>query len=175
MKQLNFSRRWPQVEPWLDHPDVKAALLFGLFVGNPKYRPDDPPWEEGRGPINGQRARQGKLSWYQPWGRCHSIAPFAWAVAQKLCPNLRWGFLTSEWHTVAVGLDGDEIELVADILLFKQRTAEQSVDFVKKQPWFVCFSPGEIFGPVAVEGWNMLKEVQSRGDTHRMVDVSLTN
>ena len=160
MRQLNFSRLWPRITPWLNLPDVQDALMFGLFCDNPKYRPGDPPWLEGRGPINGQRARPGKLSWFQPWGRCHSIAPFAWAVSQKLHPDLRWGFLSSEWHTVAVGLDGGEIKIVADILLFKQKSAEQSVEFVKQQPWSLYSSPGEIFGPAAAVGWEMFKEAR---------------
>jgi hypothetical protein len=130
----------------LNEPEIKLALHFGLIIQNPKhYRAGDPPWREGRGPINGQRARPGKLSWYQPWGRCHAIAPFAWAVAQRLYPKHAWAFLTSERHTVAVGLNAhDEIEMVADILLFKTLSAEQSVAFVNSDAASLCFNPGEL-------------------------------
>lgn len=146
MKTINFSRQWRRIEPWLNQKDVKLALAFGLFVQNPEYyRPSEPPWLVGRGPLNGQRARQGKLSWYQPWGRCHSIAPFSWAVSKNLYPQLTWGFLTSDRHTVAVGLNTqDEIRMVADILLFKTFTAEQSIEFVNGEPASLCFNPGEL-------------------------------
>src|SRR6185295_15084018 len=84
VRQLSFSRLWPKIVPYLGNLDVRCALEFGLFTENKNYLPGDPPWLEGRGPINGQRAKPGKLSWYQPWGRCHSIAPFAWAISKKL-------------------------------------------------------------------------------------------
>ena len=147
MKQINFSRQWRRIEPLLNDRDIKLALNFGLFCQNPKYRCGDPPWLEGRGLVNGQRVRTGKLSWYQPWGRCHAIAPFAWAVSKRLYPEWTWAFLTSEWHTVAVGLNvQDEIRMVADILLFKGRTAEQSLALVNGQPASLCFNPGELTG-----------------------------
>lgn len=146
MKQFNWSRNWKKVEPHLNDPDVRFALHLGLKILNPYYEPGQPPWEEGRGPLNGQRAIKNKLSWYQPWGRCHWIAPFAWAIGQKIYPNLKWGFLTGDLHTVAVGLENDEIEIVMDILLFKGRTAEDSIAQVKERPVYkLCFSIQELF------------------------------
>jgi hypothetical protein len=161
MKSINFARQWPRIEPLLNDREIKFALHFGLFIQNPEnYRAGDPPWLEGRGPLNGQRARQGKLSWYQPWGRCHAIAPFAWAVAKRLYPRHRWGFLSSERHTIAVGLNAhDEIKMVADILLFKSHNAEQSIAFVSSDAASLCFNPGELnTGQGWAETWEELSK-----------------
>jgi hypothetical protein len=159
MKQINFSRQWWRIEPWLNERDVALALEFGLAIQNPNYHRGDPPWLEGRGPIDGQRARPGKLSWYQPWGRCHAIAPFGWAVSKRLHPELTWGFLTSERHTVAVGLNADdEIKCVADILLFKMFTAIQSIDFVATHAPSLC--------------WNLLELVDAKGVAKQWANVS---
>lgn len=139
-KQFDFSRHWRRkVAPLLDCPDVALALTLGLKLYDPSYEHGDPPWEYGRGPINGQRAKEGCLSWYQPWGRCHYIAPFCWAVGRRLLPELEWGFLTSHWHSVVIGWDNDwrNPRWVLDILLFRDHTAEASVAFVKSQPWAV--------------------------------------
>jgi hypothetical protein len=101
------------------------------------YEDGDPPWLLGRGPLNGQRARFGCLSWYQPWGRCHHIAPFCWALGPKIYPGLNWGFLCGELHTVVIGFEEDwqKPQWVMDILLFKEKMAQQSIDFVKSRDW----------------------------------------
>ena len=144
MRQFNFARHWRNIEPHLEDRAVVIPLECGLKALNEDREWGDPPWLEGRGPLNGQRAYLGKLSYYQPWGRCHHIAPFAWAIGRILFPDLEWGFLTSEFHSVAVGLEGGDIEIVMDILNFKRMTAEESIDFVKKSEWKACFAIEEV-------------------------------
>ena len=107
-KQFDFARHWKaKIAPHLDDPDVVLALTFGMKLCDTNYRPGDPPWSCGRGPTNGQRAKKGCLSWYQPWGRCHYIAPFCWALGKKLFPELNWGFISSDLHTVVGGWSTD--------------------------------------------------------------------
>lgn len=144
--QFNWSRNWKKVAPHLSDKDVQFALILGLKLLNSYYEPGDPPWEEGRGIMNGQRAIKGKLSWYQPWGRCHHIAPFSWAIGKKVYPDLEWKFLTSDAHTVAVGMAGDDIKIVMDILLFRDYTAEQSITMVREGAnCKVCDTIQEVF------------------------------
>lgn len=138
MKQYDFSRNWrKRISPLLDKPEVVRALIMGMMLQGDDYKPGNPPWLHGRGPLNGQRAKEGCLSWYQPWGRCHFIAPFSWALGRELFPELRWGFITSDAHTVAIGYDGqwESPELVLDILLFRENTAQESLDFAKAHGW----------------------------------------
>lgn len=101
------------------------------------YAKGDPPWLCGRGQWNGQRVREGCLSWYQPWGRCHHIAPFCWALGHKLFPDLEWGFVSGEWHTVVIGWpdDTERPEWVMDILQFREWSAHESLDFAKQREW----------------------------------------
>lgn len=145
MEQFDWENNWSRVERYLEDADVQDALDFGMRHWSGTWRRGDPPWEIGRGPINGQEANPGELSWYQPYGRCHWISPFSWAIGQKLYPELKWGFLTSDVHTVAVGFNGEEIEVVMDILLFKMRSAEESIERAKGRPWVLCFTPEEVF------------------------------
>lgn len=137
-KQFDFGRHWRRkIVPHLDNPGVTFALMIGLKLFNPQYVPGDPPWECGRGPFNGQRARRGCLSWYQPWGGCHYIAPFCWALGRKLFPRHEWGFITCDLHTVVIGWTDDwqRPEWVMDIVLFKEKTAEESLAFAKSNDW----------------------------------------
>jgi hypothetical protein len=145
-KQFNFARHWKKkIAPLLNDLGVRALLMFGLVQYDPNYRDGHPPWRCGRGPWNGQRAREGCLSWYQPWGRCHFIAPFSWALARKLFPDLQWGFVTGDYHTVVIGWkDGWENPLwVMDILLFREKTAQQSLQFARAKRWTFCPSMAE--------------------------------
>ena len=77
------------------------------------------------------------LSWYQPWGRCHHIAPFCWAIGRKTYSALKWGFVSGEYHTVVVGYSSDwqEPAWLMDILLFRENTTAESLAFVKSQEW----------------------------------------
>jgi len=137
-KQFDFGRNWKKkITPVLDCPDVVTALTFGLKLYDLTYSDGDPPWEYGRGPLNGQRAKPGCLSWYQPWGRCHYIAPFCWALGKRLFPERQWGFMTGDLHTVVIGWaeNWEEPDWVMDILLFKTMTAEQSLAFAKSEGW----------------------------------------
>jgi hypothetical protein len=136
MKQFDFARNWrKKIVPILNTPSVENSLFAGMRLQGDGFVSGDPPWLHGRGPDNGQRAKKGCLSWYQPWGRCHSIAPFAWAIGMALEPNLTWGFFTGDFHTVAVGFEKDpeRPEVVMDILQFRRFTAEDSIAFVKEK------------------------------------------
>jgi hypothetical protein len=116
---------------------VVRALTFGMKLLDINYEVGDPPWRFGRGPWNGQRARQGCLSWYQPWGRCHYIAPFCWALGKKLYAELEWGFIAGKYHTVVVGWLGDwqEPEWVMDILNFRNMTVDESLELATCKKW----------------------------------------
>jgi len=138
VKQYNFSRKWrKEITPLLNDPDVLRPLHLGLGLLEEGYEPGTPPWHYGRGPLNGQRAREGCLSWYQPWGRCHHIAPFCWGLGKKLYPELTWGFITSQRHTVVIGYKGDwqKPEWIMDILLFRDHSAQDSFDFLMGEGW----------------------------------------
>ena len=142
-KQFNFARHWrKRIAPLLSDRQVVNALTLGMLLYDPTYNEGDPPWLIGRGPVNGQRVRQGCLSWYQPWGRCHHIAPFSWALGRKLYPDLNWGFVSGELHTVAVGYldDWNHPSWVIDILLFKEKDAKDSLDFAMQREWQFCDS-----------------------------------
>jgi hypothetical protein len=102
-RQYNFSRHWrKRIVPLLEHRGVLRVLTLGLKLHDIGYDQGDPPWLCGRGQWNGQRVKKGCLSWYQPWGRCHHIAPFCWALGKHLFPDLKWGFLSGELHTVVM-------------------------------------------------------------------------
>ena len=137
-KQFDFGRRWKHdISPLLCDCDVECCLTLGLKLFDPSFENGSPPWLVGRGPLNGQKAKEGCLSWYQPWGRCHYIAPFSWALGMRLYPSLKWGFLSGKFHTVVIGYEEcpNEYEWVLDILQFKERTADDSVSFVKSTEW----------------------------------------
>jgi hypothetical protein len=136
LKQFNFSRQWEStIVPHLDDPDVETALTLGLKLHDINYYQGAPPWLCGRGILNGQQATKGSLSWYQPWGRCHHIAPFCWALGQKIFPELKWGFVSGDKHTVVVGWSKDwqQPDLVMDFLFFQERSAQASLDFANRQ------------------------------------------
>lgn len=76
----------------------------------------------------------GKLSWYQPFGRCHFIAFFSMAIGVLNYPSLEWRFISGDLHTVPVGFDDDKNpRVVMDILLFDMNTAEESIAFAMKE------------------------------------------
>lgn len=127
--QFNFKEHWEEIKPHLNSKSVFFALEVGMKILNPKREIGEPPWLEG-GVGDGQEGVPGELSFYQPLGRCHWIAPFAWAIGKKLYPDLLWGFLTSQSHTVAVGLVDGEMKVVMDILNFDRMTAEESIELV---------------------------------------------
>lgn len=148
VRQFSFARHWRnKIAPLLGNPTVNKMLTLGLMQVDPNYKPGDPPWLVGRGPLNGQRARDGCLSWYQPLGCCHHIAPFSWALANLLYPDLSWGFATGELHTVVIGYDKlpETPKMVFDILLFKQMTAKQSLNFVFERNGMFCLTPRSYF------------------------------
>jgi hypothetical protein len=128
MKQFDFARRWKkELAPHLDDPNARWSLQLGLTFDR-DYREGDAPWMIGRlgsGPV----PKEGALSWYQPEGRAHRIAPFCWALARTAYPELEWGFVSGDRHTVIVGHRGDPDHpvWVMDILLFRDQTAEESL------------------------------------------------
>lgn len=154
-KQFDWEAEWGRVRPLTLDRYVDAWLVMGMMSHSPKWEPKDGPHSIGRGAINGRPTpAKGTLEWYQPSGRCHWIAPFSWAVGRKLYPSLRWGFYTAEYHTVAVGCTpGTEaVEVVMDILLFKNHTGQGSLDWVGKHPAIIRDKlPGARFA------WNPLK------------------
>ena len=77
---------------------------------------------------------KGKLSWYQPVGRCHWIVFFSYVIGMLNYPELRWDIVTGDIHTVAVGFDEEEnATFVMDILLFEGRTAEESLELTRME------------------------------------------
>lgn len=131
-KQFDFARHWrKRITPILDDPVVEASLTFGMRLLDRRYEPGVPPWMLGKG--CGQRISPNTVSWYQPLGRCHHIAPFCWALATKLYPKLRWGFLSGPMHTVVIGHESErrQPEWVCDILNFRELSARQSLRFAQ--------------------------------------------
>jgi hypothetical protein len=96
------------------------------------WKPGDAPSDYGA--IGSDRTVKGKLSWYQPLNRSHSIAFLSMAIGVLNYPDLDWRFLSGELHTVSVGYDvGGEARVVMDILLFDGFTAEQSLAHTRLQ------------------------------------------
>ncbi|APZ93291.1 hypothetical protein [Fuerstiella marisgermanici] len=138
MKRFDFAGRWRgQIVPHLNDQEVAFTLTWGMQLLRPDYEDGNPPWHCGRGLPNGRSPREGCLSWYQPVGRCHHIAPFCWAIGRKIYPQLNWGFVSGEHHTVVIGYKADwqEPEWLMDILLFREKTAIESLAFVKSREW----------------------------------------
>lgn len=127
--QFNWRRHWKwKVEPHLHKEAVQRSLDFGMRLYDQSWKRGDAPWVYGA--MDFKRRVTGKLSWYQPTGRCHFIAPFALALAVRIYPGFSWTILTSDRHTVPVGYDGHgNPRVVMDILLFDRFTAEQSMAF----------------------------------------------
>jgi hypothetical protein len=144
--QFDWSRHWKRkVEPHLDIPLVRASVEIGMEDYDPAWSWEDGPHAIGRGWLNGQRVVKNKLSWYQPWGRCHWISFFACAIGVLNYPELDWDFITGHCHTVPVGSRRGEHRVVMDILNFKRMTAEESIAFAH----FVPPNPRES----DMEGW----------------------
>jgi hypothetical protein len=134
-KQFDFARHWrKRITPVLSDPLVQASLTFGMRLLDRRYEPGVPPWMLGKG--CGQRINPNTVSWYQPMGRCHHIAPFVWAIATKLYPKLRWGFLSGPMHTVVIGSAADwkHPVWVMDILNFRECAARQSLRLAQVGP-----------------------------------------
>jgi hypothetical protein len=128
MTQFDWSRNWKKkVEPYLDIPLVRGSVEMGMKLFDVGWTWEDGPHVIGRGCINGQRVVPGKLSWYQPWGRCHWIAFFSCAIGVLNYPQLDWHVLSGVCHTVPVGSWNGENKVVMDILNFKMMNAEASI------------------------------------------------
>jgi hypothetical protein len=133
--QFDWSRRWKKnVEPYLGIPLVRASVELGMKDYEPTWTWEEGPHAIGRGDINGQRVTKNKLSWYQPWGRCHWISFFACGIGVLNYPELEWEFITGHCHTVPVGSRGGEHRVVMDILNFKMMTAERSIAHAQYLP-----------------------------------------
>lgn len=130
-KQFDFSRNWrKRIKPLLNDPLVEKSLALGMTFLDHRYRPGMPPCLFGR---LGHLGRPNTVSWYQPEGRCHHIAPFAWALGRRLYPTLNWGFLSGPLHTVVIGSKADwkHSEWVMDILNFRELSATQSLSLAQ--------------------------------------------
>lgn len=164
--QFDFRTNWPDIRRHLANPIVALWTTFGMKLENPGWTPEDGPFSVGRGPINGRPDPQpDTVEWYQPIGRCHSIAPFAWAVGRLLLPHLRWGFYTSDWHTVAVGCTPGTAtpEVVMDILLFETFTAGQSLRWVDSHP-------GDKDRNSTLTAWNPIKMYFPQREAAEIID-----
>ncbi|MFO0800195.1 MAG: hypothetical protein U0804_22235 [Gemmataceae bacterium] len=147
--QFDWSRRWKRdVVPHLNLSLVRASVEMGMKMYDPDWTWDDGPHAIGRGRWNGQRVFENKLSWYQPWGRCHWIGFFACAVGVLNYPDLDWQFVCGHCHTVPVGSRGGRPGVVMDILNFKGMTAEESLAHARYVP------PGQ--AAEAAPGWAKL-------------------
>jgi hypothetical protein len=126
--QFDWSRNWKKrVEPHLDKPLVRFSVETGMKTYDRTWTWEDGPHAVGRGRWNGQRVTKNKLSWYQPWGRCHWIAFFSCAIGVLNYPELDWHFISGHCHTVPVGSWKGENTVVMDILNFKMMNAEESI------------------------------------------------
>jgi hypothetical protein len=139
--QFNWGRNWKQrVEPHLKLLPVELSVQTGMELFDPCWKWEDGPHSIGCGGGNYQVVRKYKLSWYQPWARCHWISFFACAIGVLNYPDLDWDFISSDRHTVPVGSRDGEIKVVMDILNFKTMTAEESIAVAKGTPSYV-FDP----------------------------------
>jgi hypothetical protein len=107
---------------------------MGMTMYDPNWTWENGPHAIGRGDLNGQRVFKNKLSWYQPWGRCHWISFFACAIGVLNYPDLDWQFVSGHCHTVPVGCRGGEPLVVMDILQFKTKTAQESLVWARYYP-----------------------------------------
>lgn len=133
--QFNWRRHWSKkVVPNLDKELVQASLDFGMRMLDPQWKRGDPPYLLGAISLDGGRVIPGKLSWYQPWNRCHWIAFFSMAIGVLNYPDLEWRFISGYLHTVPVGFGADgQPKVVMDILLFEIMEAEESIDHASEQ------------------------------------------
>ena len=161
IRQFNWARNWKKkVAPHVDDPEAYFWLVAGMKWHVPTWQPEEGPHLIGRGSINGQRVVNGKLSWYQPWGRCHWIAPFAWVLGRRIYPDLRWGIYTGEIHTIAIGCEPDteNKRLIFDILNFKGQTAEESINQVEMMNPRLVWCPEGIFDPEIKQSFIQFKD-----------------
>lgn len=133
--QFDWSRRWKRdVVPYLDLTLVRASVEMGMKEYDPTWTWEDGPHAIGRGDLNGQRVFKNRLSWYQPWGRCHWISFFACAIGVLNYPDLDWQFVSGHCHTVPLGTRNSEHRVVVGILQFKKNTAEASIAHARHIP-----------------------------------------
>ena len=146
--QFDWSRNWKRkVEPHLGLDLVQRSLIMGMKLFDEGWKWEDGPHAIGSGRWNGQRVTEGKLSWYQPWGRCHWIGFFACAIGVLNYPELDWEFVSGHCHTVPVGSLAGQRRVVMDILHFKTMTAAESIAHATLAP------PGS---PEPAPGWAKL-------------------
>jgi hypothetical protein len=133
--QFDWSRQWKRrVKPHLGEPLVRASVEMGMTHLEPTWTWQDGPHAVGRGRLNKQRVTRDKLSWYQPWGRCHWISFFACAIGVINYPELDWEFVSGDCHTVPVGSQNGEHRVVMDILNFKRMSAVESIAHAQYTP-----------------------------------------
>ena len=133
--QFDWRQHWKErVEPHLGLPLVRSSVEVGMKLYDPAWTWEDGPHAIGRGRCSGQRVVRGKLSWYQPWGRCHWISFFACAIGALNYPELDWHFVSGPCHTVPVGSRDGEPRVVMDILSYKSLTAEEAIALARRIP-----------------------------------------
>ena len=133
ISQFDWSRNWKKkVEPHVNVPLVRLSVEMNMKDLDPTWTWEDGPHAVGRGRLNGQRVTKNKLSWYQPWGRCHWISFFACAIGVLNYPELDWHFISGQCHTVPVGSWNGKHKVVMDILNFRIITAEESIALAQR-------------------------------------------
>lgn len=130
MHSFNWRKRWKKdVKPYLLNKTVQFCLDFGMGLLEPEWKSGDAPHLLGRGLMNGQRVVRNKLSYFQPIGRCHHISFFSGAIGKLNYPELEWRIVSGRDHTIPVGYLKGEPNMVMDILLFEDKSANESLDF----------------------------------------------
>ena len=131
------------MEPHLGNAVVQLALDIGMSIYDAEWQTGFAPYLIGR--TGEGRIVEGKLSWYQPLGRCHYIAFFSLAIGVANYPDLTWRLVSGNIHTVPVGYDAHgNPRVVMDILLFADMSAEESIAFAESKPT----APEDNFGYV---------------------------
>ena len=66
-------------------------------------------------------------AWYQVFGDCHYIAPWAAAIGRLVYPQLRWRVVRGLTHSTAWGRPSDDSDggILFDILLFEDTTGDE--------------------------------------------------
>src|SRR5262245_54938543 len=89
--QSNWRRNWSKkVAPHLHKELVQKSLDAGMMILDPEWQRGDPPYVMGSIPLWRTRIVKDKLTWYQPWNRCHWIAFFSMAIGVINYPHLEW-------------------------------------------------------------------------------------
>lgn len=133
-KFFDFKRHWAKkVKPHLQDPQVQGLLNYGMQnwvcqrnieliqMGSShrwSWEPGDCPYRlSGDLALHPRWPRDGSYRWYQPFGKCHWIAPFLLGLAKKIYPKDSWYIQRGYFHTTVTNTNKT---IVFDILLFER-------------------------------------------------------